>query len=721
MRIALLALFLSATAALAQESPKETAKPVYRVTRLADAIRVDGRLDESTYSAPPTFELAYETRPAENKQAPVRTEVWITYDSSNLYAAFRAHDPDPKLIRARYSDRDNAFNDDFVGIVLDTFHDQRRAFEFFANPLGVQMDLTQNEMTGNEDSSWDAIWDSAGRITASGYEVEMRIPFSSLRFPSGGGEMTWGIDAVRTYPRGQQYRLGLNPLARGNNCYLCQSASLAGIAGVSPARSIELNPTVTASQSGFRNDFPHGSIETEDPNIEAGITGQWGITPNFTFTGTVNPDFSQVEADAAQLDVNTRFALFFPEKRPFFVEGSDFFSTRMQLVFTRTIGDPSAGLKLTGKSGPSTYALLVARDEITNVLIPGDQSSTLGTIPGGSTTAIARYSREFGKRTTLGGLVTSRRGDGYRNLVAAADGFQRLSEKDSLRWQAAHSDDGHAISAGYSHRDQNWSWDARYGELSPEFRADSGFVNQVGVRSASAFAERRLRGGADKWFRNLYFSGGVDGTREFEGAWNEWGADLGVTYQGPRQSEISIGLAPNQEFFAGTTYHDFRYSTFASFQPAPDVALALSVRWGETIDFTNQRQADFITISPSTELTIGRRLRGEIAYDYQVLETKQGNRIYEVHLPQARLLYHFSGRAFVRTIVQYQAVTREPSQYIVPVSRNARELLTQVLFSYRLNAQSVFLAGYSDNYEGANDLTRTNRAVFAKLSYAFLF
>ena len=171
----LFALLVSALA-LAQDAPKEAAKPVYRVTRMTDTIRVDGRLDESAYSAPPTFELAYETRPAENKPAPVRTEVWITFDSSNLYAAFRAHDPDPKQIRARYSDRDNAFGDDFLGIVLDTFNDQRRGFEFFANPLGVQMDLTQNEMTGNEDASWDAIWESAGRITADGYEVRCASP-----------------------------------------------------------------------------------------------------------------------------------------------------------------------------------------------------------------------------------------------------------------------------------------------------------------------------------------------------------------------------------------------------------------------------------------------------------------------------------------------------------------------------------------------------------------
>ncbi len=243
---------LSAPDLGAQEPTEATAADsrqpvVYNAQPIDTKIDVDGRLDEAPWQGPPTFELEYETQPAENGPAPVRTEVWIGYDLNNLYVAFRAHDPEPMQIRARLSARDNAFQDDFVGVVLDTFNDQRRAFEFFANPLGVQMDLTQNEMTGGEDDSWDAIWDSAGRLTETGYSVELRIPFSSLRFPKGEEGMTWGIDAVRFYPRNQRHRLALHPLERGNNCYLCQEDKLVGFVGVEPARSIELDPTLTAS------------------------------------------------------------------------------------------------------------------------------------------------------------------------------------------------------------------------------------------------------------------------------------------------------------------------------------------------------------------------------------------------------------------------------------------------------------------------------------------
>jgi hypothetical protein len=381
---------------------------------------------------------------------------------------------------------------------------------------------------------------------------------------------------------------------------------------------------------------------------------------------------------------------------------------------------------VTGKSGPHLYGALFARDEVTNLLIPGDQSSELVTLNDESTSLFARYRRELGASATVGGLVSTRRGDDYENSVVAADSLYRFTQSDSLRVQFAGSRtsypdalaerfgqpqgafEGHALHATYGHSDRNWSWGTQYDELSPEFRADSGFINQVGVRSGSWFAERRFRGGPDRWFQNIYVSAGSDGTRQFEGEWNEWGADFNATYQGPRQSEISIGLAPNQEYYAGTTYHNFRWSSSFSIQATPDIALGLGVRGGENIDFNNAQQADSLTISPTATLNLGRRLSGDLAYDYQVFETKEGARIFDVHLPQARLLYHFNRRAFVRTIIQYEKVTYGSA------SESETNLLTQFLFSYRVNAQTVFLAGYSDTDDEKGQ-------VFVKVGYAFLF
>ncbi len=406
---------------------------VYTAHPIDAKIDVDGRLDEAPWQRPPTFELEYETRPAENGPAPVRTEVWIGYDPNNLYVAFRAHDPEPEKIRARLSDRDNAYQDDFVGVVLDTFNDQRRAFEFFVNPLGVQMDMTQNEMTGGEDDSWDAIWDSAGRITDTGYIVEMRIPFSSLRFPKAEDGMTWGIDAVRFYPRGQRHRLALHPLERGNNCYLCQGYKLVGFEGVKPARSIELDPTLTASMSGAREDFPDGEMVDGNPDVEPGITAHWGITPNLILTGALNPDFSQVEADAAQLDVNTQFALFYPEKRPFFLEGADIFATRFNAIYSRNIADPDWGIKLTGKVGKDAIGVIIAQDSMTNLLIPSSQSSALDTLEEDNLSTIVRYRRDLFGATTGGFFYTGREGDDYSNRLFGGDILFRWKDTEAAR------------------------------------------------------------------------------------------------------------------------------------------------------------------------------------------------------------------------------------------------------------------------------------------------
>ena len=739
IRVGVLCLLASilATIALAQDTPKETTKPVYHVTRLADSIRIDGRLDESTYTAPPTFELAYETRPAENKEAPVRTEVWITYDSGNLYAGFRAHDPDPKQIRARYSDRDNAFGDDFIGIVIDTFNDQRRAFEFFANPLGVQMDLTQNELTGNEDSSWDAIWESAGRITASGYEVEMRIPFSSIRFPSGGGEMTWGIDAVRTYPRTQQYRLGLNPQQRGNNCYLCQASSLAGIAGVSPARSIELNPTITASQSGFRNDFPAGSIETEDPNFEAGLTGQWGVTPNFTLSGTINPDFSQVEADAAQLAVNTQFALFFPEKRPFFLEGADLFDTRFQAIYSRNIADPEWGVKLTGKAGKNALGAIITQDRRTNFLIPSAEGSQLAFVDDKNISTILRYRRDLFGATTGGFFFTSREGDGYHNRMLGGDVLFRWRGTKAFRIellgsstqypsavvassnQSASKITDHAIRSVFQHTSRNWTYYFLYRDIGKDFRADLGFVPRADFREKGAMLERGWYPEKSAWTQMRLGIEGAD-LDDQSGDRLERRADLYAWAQGPRQSFVRVDLFKQDLRYGGQLFDTDRAVLYGEVAAHPDVFVYAQGTVGNQIDFANARQGEQLRFDPGVRWNVGSHLRLNLNHAFEAIDV-DGGRLFTANLTELRATYQFNNRTFVRWIGQHLDVDRDPSLYTFPIGSRSRDFFNQLLFSYKINPLTVLFLGYSDTHTGNAqiDLTQQSRTLFWKVGYAW--
>jgi Domain of unknown function (DUF5916)/Carbohydrate family 9 binding domain-like len=734
-RFALGALLLSATLAAQETAPE---RRVYRVQPLEGSVKVDGQLDEAVWSQPPTFELAYETQPAENGPAPARTEVWITYDGSNLYAAFRAHDPEPAKIRARYSDRDAANNDDFVGLVLDTFNDQRRAFEFFANPLGVQMDLMKNEMTGNEDPSWDAIWDSAGRITSTGYEVELRIPFSSLRFPATSSEMTWGIDALRVYPRNQGYRFGLSPLARGNNCYLCQAASLTGIAGVKPARSIELHPTVTSSQTGERTEFPDGRFDNGDPNTEAGLTAQWGITPNLTFSGTVNPDFSQVEADAAQLAVNTQFALFFPEKRPFFLEGADLFETRFQAIYSRNIADPEWGAKLTGKTGKNALGAIVTMDRRTNFLIPGSEGSQLATVEEKNLSTILRYRRDLFGATTGGFFYTGREGeDGYHNRMLGGDILFRWRGTEAFRVElmgsstkypaavAASADQptgdftGHALRSVYQHTSRNWMYYVLYRDVAEGFRADLGFVPRADFRERGAALERAWYPEKSRWSQ---FRVGSDALQveDQDGDHLDDRANVYAWAQGPRQSFLRADLTFADQSYRGQRFDTDRITLFGEFQAHADVYLYGQAVAGNQVDFANVRQGEQVRFDPGVRWNAGEHLRLNLDHSYETLEVESG-RLFTANLTQLRATYQFNNRTFIRWIGQHLDVDRDAALYDFEIGDRSRDFFNQLLFSYKINPLTVLFLGYSDTYIGDQqiDLTQQSRTLFLKVGYAW--
>ena len=361
--------FGAVSTALPQEEP---AAPVDstrvdggEISRSTGPIKIDGALDDPAWSSALRVTLDYEWFPGENITPPVETEVFLTYDDNNLYMGYRAHDPDPSAVRAHLMDRDeiNTFvQDDHVLVMIDTFNAERRAFQFRINPLGVQADAIFSELDGIEDFSWDALWESAGQLTGGGYEIELAIPMNQLRFPAGTDVQTWGFDIGRSYPRSVRHRIANTPRDRSNSCVLCQAAKVTGLQDIEAGRNLVVTPTLVANRTDEREDFPDGKLDKADDDLDPGLSVRWGMTPNYTLNATINPDFSQVEADAAQLNVNQRFALFFPERRPFFLEGIDFFSTLIDGVFTRTVVDPDWGLKLTGKQGKNAIGVFATQD-----------------------------------------------------------------------------------------------------------------------------------------------------------------------------------------------------------------------------------------------------------------------------------------------------------------------------------------------------------------------
>jgi hypothetical protein len=712
------------------------------VPHTPDEPKIDGILDEALWRQALVIRLDIETQPRENGPAPVETFVHMIENGTTLLIAFDARDPEPEAIRAYLRDRDSAYNDDFVGVVLDTFNDQRRAFEFFTNPLGVQMDLTFDDVNGREDDSWDAIWDSAGVIGEQGFTVEIAIPFSQLRFQNSDSPQTWGLDALRFYPRADRVRISANRMDRGRNCYLCQLGKIEGFAAAEPGRGLEVVPAVTASRTDER-DATANDLVAGDADGELGVNVRWGITPDLIANLALNPDFSQVEADVPQLDVNNQFALYFPETRPFFLEGADFFSTPLEAVFTRTVADPDIGAKLTGTRNSNTFGVFVAEDAVTNLLFPGALSSANDSLAQSNETIVGRYQRAFGSNSTVGALATARAGDDYHNRVAGFDGRYRPNDTHSIRFQALRSDTdyptavatehsqpqdaftGDAVEVGYDYGTREWWAFANYQNLDSSFRADSGFISQVDVVVQSAGFGRTWHGDGSRWWNQLRVGANANTSDDTAGRLLRRNRTVWAGLNGPRQLYAETGFNTSQQFWNGVLYDLKGIFLYSQARPVSGLSLSLQGRSGGQIDFANSRLGEELRLQPSVEWNANRHLLVRIRYTFSQLDADDsGARIFDAELTDVRFTWQFNVRAFLRLTAQQQVIERNLALFTNPnTDALSKTRGMQLLYSYQLNPQTVIYAGYSDNHLQDDDLatlTQTERTFFLKFSYAWV-
>jgi len=716
-------------------------RPVPRVPHTTGSYRIDGVLDGEIWASALVLELLIETNPGENVPAPVTTRAYIIENGTTLLVAFDAKDPNPELIRAYLRDRDNAFNDDFVGIVIDTFNDQRRAFEFFVNPLGVQMDLIQDDVQSNEDDSWDAIWESAGVIGDDGYTVELAVPFSQLRFRRGAAEQTWGLDLIRIYPREDRTLVSISPRERGRNCYLCQLPKIRGFANAEPGKDLEIVPSLTAARTDFRDDVT-GRLRAGSTDEEVGVTVSWGITPDLTANLALNPDFSQVEADVAQLDVNNQFSLFYPETRPFFLDGADYFATPINAVFTRTVADPDVGAKLTGRSQTSTYGVFLAEDAVTALLFPGSLNSSNEVLDQSNRVFVGRYAHSFGENaSTLGVLMTSRSGDDYSNDVAGIDGRIRVSDRHSVRFQYLDSESeypqevvsrfnqpsgvfgGDALSVDYDFDSRGWWAEAGFDKADPGFRADSGFVTQVGYEERGFGFGRIWHGDDENFWNQLRIGTYAERSEDTAGQLLERRRSTWFSFNGPLQSYFEIGVNDREQFWNGALFETDNAFVYGQFRPSGALFFSLNVNRGKQIDFANTRLADQLRVEPSVDVNLGRHMLMRLRHTLLQLESEEGERIFDAQLSDARLTWQFNLRSFLRFTVQRQHVKRNVALFVASDTHShSLTMGSQLLYSYKMNPQTVFFIGYSDNYiddDRYDDLTSTDRTYFVKLAYAW--
>lgn len=720
----------------------------YQLPHIQATPVIDGNISESVWSRALVVELNYETSPAENSTSPVKTKVYIFENGDTLYVAFDAQDSNPEQIRDFLLDRDNIWNTDFVGIKFDTFGESRKAFQFFTNARGIQADAIQEDFRG-DDSTWDAIWESSANISSHGYQVEMAIPFTALRFPATEKQQIWGFEAIRFLPRKVVHRLANGPVDRNIACSICQYDKLVGFSEAVNSKNLILVPTLVTSKSEIRDPLTDEGWQSDSPNQSVGVDIRWGITADTVLNATINPDFSQVEADAAQLDINNTFSIFLQEKRPFFLDGSDYFNTPNTLVHTRDIVEPDYGLKISGQSQQHSYGVFIADDQHTSFLLPAKQGSELLTMENlNSKNQVLRYSYDLGNKNTIGALATQRTADGYHNRVASIDGKHWFNQNNSITYQVMHSTSqysqemnleyeledlnisGNAFSVGYNYDTRDWFGYLNHRDFGKGFRADLGFIGRVDFsRSEAGLGRNWYSENTNSLWNEFKVLLDWDKTLDSDGKELEQELEVEFSIKGDYQSDTGGNLGVRDTEWNGTVYQENFYSIHTSFEPIAGLNLGASFSGGDGVDFANNRLGESISISPSIDWQIDQNWLTSIDYSKLVFDLPEGE-LFNASVTNFRLTYQFNARSFLRFTLQSRRVQQVPQLYDgydpINTENNVNALFksfsSQVLYSYKVNPQTLFFAGYSDQGFQDDLLTRvrkTDKTLFMKFSYAW--
>jgi len=403
-----------------------SSQEILKVPELSNPPKIDGVIENPLWEKEALkIEDFLQLNPKEKGKPTEKTVAYIGYDKKNIYFAFRCYDSDPKKLRATITNRDNIIDDDWIAVFIDTFNEKRRAYSFFINPRGVQMDLMRIEEGGNDymDESWDTVFRSDGKIDKEGYTVEMAIPFKSIRFPDKENKV-WGVMLGRTIARKGEIVIW-PPVSKSIPGLLTQEGEIMIQGEVEKGKNFELMPIFTSLKN-----------KNEKTDLQPGMNFKWGISSDLTLDLTLNPDFSHIEADAPQIDINQRFALYYSEKRPFFLEGMEIFQfPEIDMVYTRRIIDPAGGAKLTGKVGRFTYGLLSAYDTNPTESLWEVHNGGEGT-DDNALFNIFRIKTDVFKESYLGFCLADKEIDGSYNRVLGADGQFRFKDKFFFSFQA---------------------------------------------------------------------------------------------------------------------------------------------------------------------------------------------------------------------------------------------------------------------------------------------
>ncbi|PYS01581.1 MAG: hypothetical protein DMG16_12250 [Acidobacteria bacterium] len=722
-----------------QPLPQQNPISTLRIVRLSEPLQFDDFLDgaegaDHTRAAAVT---GFRQRdPGDGVAVSAPTTAYLSYDDENLYVVFVCKD-DPTKVRATLANREDVGNDDGVAVYLDTFHDRKRAYIFWANPLGVQLDGIMTEGQ-DDDYSFDTVWQSEGQLTPEGYVVRLTIPFRSLRFGSGAAQ-SWGI-ALGRFIRRYNEESYWPYLTKRVSGLVPQFATLEGLQDIAPGRNVRFNPYTAFTGARFLDASVPAFRRANDARI--GLDAKAVLGGALTLDGTVNPDFSQVESDQPQVTINERFEVFFPEKRPFFIENAGYFQTPVNLFFSRRIADPGRGLRLTGKAGRWAVGAIGTDDRAAGA-VPGDARAGIG---------VVRVQRDFGGESTVGMLASDRSLHGGSNRVVSADTRLKLTKTWIFSGQAmatrtqdtsATRSSGTGWYANLLHDGRNLDYSATYLDLSPSFETQLGFVKRVGIRQFGQQLQiiRRPKGPVVRF--GPTFTTSLD--------WDPHGRLLDRSLEASfevklrRETKLVVGREQAFELFGGLPFDTHR--TRATFQSEWLKWLAGSAKIGLGTA-VNHKPAKGLSpyLADAQDGAVGltlrpiRQLRLDHTFLYERLKTRPGaalagdspKRILANRILREKLNYQFTRLLSFRAIVDYSTVDRDSTlSRVEPEHRWGVDLL----FTYLVHPGTALYVGYSDRYENFRllpgnppALERSSspgmsmgRQVFVKLNYLWLF
>ncbi|MCP4290514.1 MAG: carbohydrate binding family 9 domain-containing protein [bacterium] len=760
--VLLLTLILLPVAALAQFQPAIT--PTMVVSSAPGEIEIDGILDDEGWLNAGQATGFSEVYPGDNTEPLKPTTVYLTYSDSHLYVAFVCND-DPNLIRATMCQRDQFFNDDEVGIQIDTFGEGQWAYEFIVNPYGIQKDLMWTNVQGS-DRGFDMIWHSAASITDEGYIVEMAIPFSGMRFPAAEVQ-NWRLNFQRTHPRESTHQSTWAARDRNDQCRPCQWGFVQGVNGVSAGKGLEFLPAMIGYQTAeIENDLDGDSgMSSEDIMGEVSLGAKYSVTSDITLEATINPDYSQIEADADQINVNTTILQRFPERRPFFQEGNDLFRTYFNSFYTRMVVDPVVAVKGTARWSKSSVAAFYASDENSPYIIPTEERSYMENL-GRSDVSVLRGLHSLGNNSQVGFMLTDRRYDaGGVGTIYAGDANFRLTNTLSLMGQFVHSEteesDGIEISPGETFADGKYTVD-----LDGEKYNGNAFITEL-RRSADHWnfvldynqvgQTYRTQTGYDPWNDqrnsfiytnyNINFEEGmierISPSAFVNGRWNmaghrKWlhssaGVDVRLRWA---QTNFSFNYERGEEVWSDILFDELWSARFRwDSRPWDRLGYYMMVQISETPALFSLERGDQVRASFALDIKPMDNLIIEPTLDYiRSDDHSTGELLFEQVIARARVRLQLSRRLSLRLVVQHNNSENPPYREEAIDGNFPRYHMyfggkweVDPLLTYRVNSFSVFYLGSTHDFRDFQAASQsqptqwrqTSRQYFMKIQYLF--